>query len=101
MKVWIVWADNGQAYEENRRGIWAVCSSKEAAKKCIADAPDVIYRNEKRDDELQEIRCTVRELTKDEINELNQIYKRDIYRPWCGENNGIPYFSIEEFELIS
>lgn len=41
MKVWIVRADNGQPYEENRRGIWAVCSSREAAKKCITDAPEV------------------------------------------------------------
>ena len=52
MKVWIVWASNGESYEDNNQDIWAVCSSEDAAKQCIANASEQIYRDEERAYEL-------------------------------------------------
>ena len=100
MKVWIVWASNGQAYEDNNQDIWAVCSSEEAAKQCIANAREQLCCDGEREGELQEIRDT-RELTKDEHNELDRILERGYCIPWWGENNGLPYFSIREYETIN
>lgn len=100
MKVWIVWASNGESYEDNNQDIWAVCGSEEEAKRCIANAREQLFRDEERESELQEIRDT-RELTKDENNELDHILERGYCIPWCGENNGLPYFSIREYETIN
>ena len=100
MKVWIVWASNGESYEDNNQDIWAVCGSEEAAKQCIANAREQLCRDGERESELREIRDT-RELTKDENNELDHILERDYCIPWCGENNGLPYFSIREYEMAN
>ena len=99
MKVWIVWASNGQAYEENNQDIWAVCSSEEAAKQCIANAREQLCCDGEREGELQEIRDT-RELTKAECSELCQIGTRKDCVPW-GDDGVLPDFSIREFELIN
>lgn len=100
MKVWIVWASNGQDYDGNNQDIWAVCGSEEAAKKCIANAREQLCRDDERESKLQGIRDT-RELTKDENNELNHILERGYCVPWCGENNGLPYLSIREYEMVN
>ena len=100
MKVWVVWASNGEAYEDNNQDIWAVCSSEEAAKQCIANACEQLCRDEERENKLYDIRNT-RELTKDENNELDHILERGHCIPWCGEGMGLPYFSIREYEMIN
>lgn len=99
MKVWIVWADNGESYEFNCQDIWAVCASEDAAKQCIANASEQIRRDEERLDELRKIRDT-RERTKAECSELCQIGTRKDCVPW-GDDGVLPYFSIREFELIN
>lgn len=98
MKSWIVWADNGESYEDNNCDIWAVCGSEEAAKLCIANAREQLASDEKRRSELQAISRT-RELTKSESNELDQIDLRAYCVPWR-ENNGLPYFSIREYDVM-
>ena len=99
MKVWIVWASNGQDYEDNNQDIWAVCSSEEEANRCIANAREQLYRDDERESELQEIRDT-RELTKAEYSELCQIGTRKNCVPW-GDDGTLPDFSIREFELVN
>ena len=99
MKVWIVWASNGESYEDNDQDIWAVCGSEDAAKQCIANAREQFYRDKERAYELQKIRRT-RELTESEDKELDQIDMRRYCVPRC-DNDRIPYFSIREFELIN
>ena len=37
MKVYVVWYDNGEAYEDNYQDIEAICSSYEKAVKFIED----------------------------------------------------------------
>ena len=99
MKVWIVWASNGESYEDNNQDIWAVCSSEDAAKQCIANAREQFCRDEERAYELQNIMRT-RELTESEAKELDQIDIRRYCVPRY-DNDGIPYFSIREFELTN
>ena len=99
MKVWIVWASNGEPCEDNNQDIWAVCGSEDAAKQCIANAREQICRDEERDYELRNINHT-RELTESEAKELDQIEMRRYCIPWRG-NDGLPYFSIREFEVIN
>ena len=98
MKAWIVWASNGESYEDNYQDIWAVCGSEEAAKQCITNAREQVRRDEERLNELNEIRDT-RKYTDEEHNELNQILGRDYCRSY--ENDGLPYFSIREYEMIN
>ena len=99
MKVWIVWASNGESYEDNNQDIWAVCDSENAAKQCIANAREQICRDEERAYELQNIMRT-RELTESEAKELDQIDMRRYCVPWH-DNDRLPYFSVREFELIN
>ena len=96
MKVWIVWASNGESYEDNYQDIWAVCDSKEAAEQCIANAREQIRRDEERLIELAKISGT-RENTYEEVRELDQILDRDYCR--SRKNDGLPYFSIREYEM--
>ena len=99
MKVWIVWADNDELYEFNCQDIWAVCASENAAKQCIANASEQIRRDEERLDELRKIKRT-RELTESEAKELGQIDMRKYCIPrYC--DDGLPHFSIREFEVIN
>lgn len=100
MKVWIVWASNGELYEDNNQDIWAVCDSEESAGRCIANAKEQILRDRKRREELLDIRMT-RGLTESEVIEENQIILRQCCIPWCDENNGLPYFSIREYEVMN
>ena len=99
MKVWIVWADNGEWYELNIQDIWAVCASENAAKQCIANASEQIRLDKERENELLKIRDT-RELTKAEYSELYQIGTRKDCVPW-GDDGMLPDFSIREFELVN
>ena len=96
MKVWIVWASNGESYEYNVQDIWAVCSSEEAAMRCIHNAREQIRRDEERYEELREIEHA-RELTKAEITELSWIETRSRCTPW----EDIPCLSIREYEMIN
>ena len=98
MKVWIVWANNGESYEDNYQDIWAVCGSEEAAKQCIANAREQIQRDVERLSEIHKIRDT-RKHTDEEDNELNQILVRSCCRSY--ENDGLPYFSIREYEITN
>ena len=96
MKVWIVWASNGESYEYNVQDIWAVCSSEEAAIWYIHNAHKQIRHDEERYEELREIEHA-RELTKAEITELSWIETRSRCAPW----GDIPYLSIREYEMIN
>ena len=96
MKVWIVWASNGESYEDNYQDIWAVCDSEEAAEHCIANAREQIRRDEERLNEFCKIR-DIRKHTYEECRELDQILGRDYCRN--RENDGLPYFSIREYEI--
>ena len=99
MKVWIVWASNGESYEDNSQDIWAVCGSEDAAKQCIANAREQICRDEDRAYEIRKIMRT-RELTESEAKELDQIDMRRYCVPRY-DNDRTPCFSIREFELIN
>ena len=97
MKVWIVWANNGESYEFNCQDIWAVCSSKESAMRSIHNAREQIRRDKERYDELHGIE-DARELTKTEITELSQIDARRHCIPWSVD---VPYLSIREYEIVN
>ena len=96
MKVWIVWANNGESYEDNYQDIWAVCDSEEAAEQCIANAREQIRRDKERLIELSKISDT-RNNTYEEVRELDRILER--YHCRNRMNDGLPYFSIREYEM--
>ena len=97
MKVWIVWASNGESYEDNNQDIWSVCSSEEAAKRCIANAHEQILRDGVRYNELIAIEST-RDLTESETTELDRIIEREYCVPW---DRIVPNFTIREYEMIN
>lgn len=99
MKMYIVWASNGESYEDNNQDIWGVCSSEETASLCIREAPKQILCDEERMKELMELMNT-RELTEAESKEVKQISLRGYCVPWCGRNNGVPYVSIREYDVM-
>ena len=76
MKVWVVFGNNGESYDDY--AIWtdAVCATKEAAERWISERKEMYYRDDERDDELQMLRCE-RDLTDAETEELRMIQHRN------------------------
>lgn len=95
MKIYMVNADNGLDYEYHAWWNVDAFTSEEAAQTYIAYLPEIIAANERRIDELEELRCK-RELTESEANELSEIKpKWGIY--WHFFDHGS--FWIQEFEI--
>lgn len=95
MKIYMVIADNGQAYEDH--DWWNVDAfiSEEAAREYIQKLPSIIEKNENRMDELDELDDS-RELTVLEKKERATLYKQwGCY--WHFFDYG--YFRIEEYEI--
>lgn len=102
MKVWVVWANNGESYEDNYQDIWAICSSRESAERCIAydNVIEQIHNDGKRYDELQSIIREDKSLYAGEIKrEMDEIDSRKYAIPWW-TRDGLPSFSIREYNLM-
>ena len=102
MKVWVVWASNGESYEDNYQDIWAICSSRESAERCIAvdNVREQIRKDNKRYDELLAIINEDERFYPGEIKqEMDEIYSRLYSIPESGRR-GLPNFSIREYNLI-
>lgn len=97
MKVWVVWAE---AYGENIQDIWTICGSKETAEQCIANAHEQIRHDEERWDELAKITSDPNCLTSEIEEEMDKIESRRYLVPWRG-NDGLPYFSIREYDVMN
>lgn len=100
MKVWVVWASNGETYEDNNQDIWTICGSKEAAEQCIANAHEQIRHDEERWNELAKITSDPNCLTSEIEEEMDKIESRRYLVPWRG-NDGLPYFSIREYDVMN
>lgn len=95
MKIYVVTADNGWAYEDHCWWNVAAFASKEAAKEYICKLPSLIGAADARIDELDEIMDN-RELTDLEKKELKELKdKWGCY--WHFFDHG--FFEIEEYEL--
>ena len=95
MKIYIVVADNSQAYEDHDNWNVATFASKEAAQKFIEDFPNEIAEAERRSDELDRL-ADIRELTPEEEEEYEQVYDLSCMY-WHFFDYG--RFRIEEYEL--
>lgn len=100
MKVWVVWANNGENYEDNYQNIWTICSSKEAAERCITNANEQIRHDEERWNELARITSDPDCVTSEIEVEMDQIESRRYSVPYRG-NNVLPYFSIREYDIMN
>lgn len=102
MKVWVVWGNNGEQYEDNCQDIWAICSSKEAAEQCITNARKQIRYDEERWDELVKIASDPDCITSEIEEEMDKIESRRYLVPcsWRGQD-GLPYFSIREYDIMN
>lgn len=100
MKVLVVWASNGENYEDNYQNIWAICSSKEAAEQCITNAHEQIRHDEERWNELARITSDPDCVTSEIEVEMDHIDSRRYSVPYRG-NNGLPYFSIREYDIMN
>ena len=96
MKVWVVIGNNGESYEDYSCWTDAVCATKEAAERWISERKEMYYRDEKRDDELQMLRCE-RELTDAEAAELRMIQERN-WNIYCISKAGFNIFEYDLFE---
>lgn len=97
MKVWVIWARNGEAYEGETKGIWAICGSREAAEQCIANADEQVHHDEERWDELTSITNSFTCLTSETEKEMYEIG----FRLGLCADDGLPIFSIREYDVMS
>lgn len=102
MKVWVVWGNNGEQYEDNCRDIWAICGSKEAAEQCITNARKQIRYDEERWNELVKITSNQDCINNRIEEELDKIESRRYLIPYSRRGkDGLPYFSIREYDVIN
>lgn len=102
MKIWIVWANNGERAVEGIKQdiweIWEICDSKEEAEQCIANVREQLRHDEERWNELTKITSDCNYLTSEIKQELRDIEDRRRMVPLKG-NNGLPYLSLESLDI--
>lgn len=89
MKVYVVWYDNGEAYEDNYQDIEAICSSYEKAVKFIEDrgykleprpkwqSYDVWYNNDVTEEYSETTYFTIREFEVDKLPDYSDFKKEE------------------------
>lgn len=89
MKVYVVWYDNGEAYEDNYQDIEAICSSYEKAVKFIEDCDykleprtkwqnyDIWSNNPGPEDYYETTYFTIREFEVDKLPDYSDFKKEE------------------------
>lgn len=71
-----------------------------AAEQCISNAPEQIRRDKERLDELTRIIENTSFLSAEMDREMSEIDCRSYLIPWR-DNDGLPYFSIIEYDVMN
>lgn len=90
MTVFIVVADNNEAYEDNVQWNYAVCASYEAAERCIQEACEAYAKDTATINELENTTPRITYV----CEKLSELRNRWSYAREC------PTFRIEEHTLI-